>query len=64
MRKGFLIAVLVGLFAIVGSWYGLSLCKTIEAVNCMANLTITGAFLMFFGTVLYIQNVLLEGARK
>lgn len=64
MRKGFLIAVLIGLFAIVGSWCGLSLCKTIEAVNCMANLTITGAFLMFFGTVLYLQRVILEGVRK
>ena len=64
MRKVFLIAVLVGLFAIVGSWYGLSLCKTIEAVNCMAIMTISGVFLMFFGTVLYLQRVILEGVRK
>lgn len=64
MKKVYLISVLIGLFAIVGSWGGLSLCKTIEAVNCMANLTISGVFLMFFGTVLYIQRVILEGVRK
>lgn len=64
MKKVYLILVLIGLFAIIGSWGGLGLCKTIETVNCMAMLTISGVFLMFFGTVLYIQRAILEGVRK
>lgn len=64
MRNISLITILCGLFSIVLSWVLLGFCETVQSVNGTAVLTITGVFEMFFGTVFFIQNLILRSVKK